>query len=102
MTDFNEENRRPLQWHAELHQDVIDDSLVNPVPGIVEQLVANVYAEAEHRGATIVQWRITFGPPPLTNYEDAVSGSEELAYLAGRRVMKMTAHTVGGAPDCKT
>jgi hypothetical protein len=82
-----------LQYLFEIHQDVIDDCLVNPIPAEVSKLIGIVYAEAERRGRTVVQWRITFQPRPPMGTEAFYASPDDLAYLAGRRVIKMTAHT---------
>lgn len=77
----------------EFHQDVVDDSLTNPVPGLAAQLVERAYAEAERRGRTIIQWRISCMPRPASSEEYFRVDAAEFAYLEGRRVMKLTAHT---------
>lgn len=83
-----------LQYLVEIHQDVIDDCLANPIPDEASKLIGIAYAEARRRGRAIVQWRITYAPRVLTGIEGLGCTSEELTYLAGRRIMKMTAHTI--------
>lgn len=98
MTEPDDVFDGTLQYYFMLHQDLIDDCLVNPVPVKVAKVITAVYAEADRHGAAVLQWRITFGPAPAP-CEQFADSPEELAYLAGRRVIKMTAYTTGGTVD---
>lgn len=84
-------------WGAFVHQDLIDDAMVNPVPALVDGIVATAYASAEARGASIVQWRITFNPYPIDDLWEIGRSPEDIAWHRGRRIIKMTAHTVPNA-----
>lgn len=79
--------------HVEYHQDLIDDSLTNPLPGLAAELIERAYAAAEDRGRIIVQWRMACRPHPPHGDEPMRLDDAELAYLEGRRILKMTVHT---------
>jgi hypothetical protein len=88
-----------IQFLSEIHQDVIDDSMVNPVPIEVARIISRVYGEASKQGQTVVQWRITFGPYPVDEMREIGRSDADIAWMRRRRVVKMTAHTAGGSDE---
>lgn len=81
--------------YTEFRQDLIDDSLTNPVPGLAADLIERAYTEAEQRGRTVIQWRMVYRPRPPHGEEPMRLDDAELAYLEGRRILKMDAYTTG-------